>query len=199
MTYQHLSHRIRSSRGQTMIEMAMILPFIVVLVLGMIELSYALFDQHVATKLTREGSNLISRNTTLQDAATVMRSMSTAPIDFAGGNSKVIFSVIKRGATVGSTNYDKDVLYQRYVYGSFAGASRITTRGTGAFGPAPEYQAINSDGDGNLQVNGLPQSNMISIGGMLYVTEIYTRHTLITPFDRFGINVPNSLYSIAYF
>ena len=35
--------------------------------------------------------------------------------------------------------------------------------------------------------------------GMLYVTEIYTRHTLITPFNSFGITVPNTLYSIAYF
>ena len=34
---------------------------------------------------------------------------------------------------------------------------------------------------------------------MLYITEIYTRHTLITPFDRFGIQVPDTLYSIAYF
>ena len=34
---------------------------------------------------------------------------------------------------------------------------------------------------------------------MLYVTEIYTRHPLITPFDRFGIPVPQTLYSIAYF
>jgi hypothetical protein len=36
-------------------------------------------------------------------------------------------------------------------------------------------------------------------GGMLYVTEIYSTHTLITPFNRFGISVPGTLYSIAYF
>ena len=36
-------------------------------------------------------------------------------------------------------------------------------------------------------------------GGMLYVTEIYTRHPLITPFDRFGVQLPSTLYSIAYF
>jgi hypothetical protein len=33
----------------------------------------------------------------------------------------------------------------------------------------------------------------------MYVTEIFTRHNLITPFNRFGINVPSTLYSIAYF
>ncbi len=36
-------------------------------------------------------------------------------------------------------------------------------------------------------------------GGMLYVTEVYTRHPLITPLDRFGITLPQTLYSIAYF
>ena len=50
------------------------------LVLGVVEVSYALLDQHVVTKLTREGSNLISRDTSLQDAATAMRSMSSRPV-----------------------------------------------------------------------------------------------------------------------
>ena len=28
---------------------------------------------------------------------------------------------------------------------------------------------------------------------MVYITEIFTAHPLITPFDRFGINVPTTL------
>ena len=47
--------------------------------LGVVEVGYALLDQHVVTKLTREGSNLISRDVTLQDAATAMQSMTTRP------------------------------------------------------------------------------------------------------------------------
>jgi hypothetical protein len=31
------------------------------------------------------------------------------------------------------------------------------------------------------------------------VTEIYSRHPMITPFDRFGVSMPQILYSIAYF
>ena len=34
---------------------------------------------------------------------------------------------------------------------------------------------------------------------MVYVTEIYSPHTLITPFNAFGFSLPQSLYSIAYF
>ena len=70
--------------------------------------------------------------------------------------------------------------------------------GGGSFGGAPDYQAANSDNDANLQVTNLP-ANLIVPGGLLYVTEIYSRHPLITPFDRFGVTVPNTLYSIAYF
>jgi hypothetical protein len=36
-------------------------------------------------------------------------------------------------------------------------------------------------------------------GDLLYITEIYTRHPLITPFNRFGVTMPQTLYSIAYF
>jgi Flp pilus assembly protein TadG len=188
---------LSSSSGQSVVEFALILPLVMVVLLGVIELSYALLDEHVVTKLTREGSNLISRDTSLQDAATAMRSMSTRPVNF-DISSKVIFSVIMRVATTGASNYNKDILYQRYEYGALSATSQLTTQGNGSFGPAPNYEAVNSDNDTSLQLTNLP-SNLLITGGMLYVTEIYTTHTLITPFDRFGISVPSTLYSIAYF
>ena len=36
-------------------------------------------------------------------------------------------------------------------------------------------------------------------GGLMYVTEVYTNHNLITPSTAFGVTLPDSLYSIAYF
>jgi Flp pilus assembly protein TadG len=188
---------LSSSSGQSIVEFALILPLVMVVLLGVIELSYALLDEHVVTKLTREGSNLISRDTSLRDAATAMRSMSTRPVNF-DTSSKVIFSVVRRVATTGASNFNRDVLYQRYEYGALSATSQLTTRGTGSFGPAPDYQAANSDNDTSLQLTNLPSNLLITCGG-LYVTEIYTTHTLITPFDRFGISVPSTLYSIAYF
>src|SRR5262245_17954788 len=98
------------------------MPLILVVALGVIEFGYALLDQHVVTKLTREGSNLISRDTTIDDAVTAMRSMSTRPVDF-DTRSRVIFSVLKKGSTTGTANYDQVILYQRAEYGaSVAGA-----------------------------------------------------------------------------
>ncbi len=188
----------RQDSGQSMVEFALVLPLVLMIALGVVEVGYVLLDQQVVTKLTREGSNLISRDTSLLDAAAAMRSMSSGPVDF-NTSSKLIFSVVKKGATTGSSNYDQLVLYQRYEFGSFSAQSQLQTRGSGTFSGAPDFQAVNSDNDTGLQVTNLPANLVAARGGMIYVTEVFSRHPLITPFDRFGVTVPQTLYSIAYF
>lgn len=189
----------RSCRGQSLVEFALILPLVIVLALGVVEAGYALLDQHVVTKVTREGSNLISRDTSLQDAATAMDTMEIRPLNFADG-SKLIFSVIKKGATAGTPNFDKNIVYQRLEYGSLAGAgSALAMKGAGAFRGAPNYEAVNADTDTNLQITSMPPTLSLGKGELVYVTEIFTTHRLITPLDQFGITMPQTLYSIAYF
>jgi Flp pilus assembly protein TadG len=189
---------LRRENGQGLVEFSIALPLLLVLALGVTELSYALLDEHVVTKVAREGSNLISRDASLQDAATVLQNMSTRPVDF-DSNSRMIFSVIKKVATTGTANFDREILYQRHAYGSFSGQSKIQIAGSGSFGGAPDYTAVNSDNNTGLQVTNLPAGLSLTRGAMVYVTEIYTRHTLITPLDRFGLQMPQTLYSIAYF
>jgi hypothetical protein len=188
----------RSERGTSIIEFAFVMPLLCVLALGVTEMGWALLDAHVVTRLAREGSNLTSRDTSLQDAASAMQGMSTRPVNFNAG-SKVIFSVIRNVGTIGAANYNRPVLYQRYEYGSFAASSKLTISGSGSFGPAPEYQAINSDSNTGLRVTNLPGTVGTTLGGMVYVTEVYSPHSLITPFNNFGFSLPTSLYSIAYF
>ena len=190
--------RHRGERGQSVVEMAVILPLLLVVVLGVVEVSWALMDQHVVTKLTREGSNLISRDTSLGDAAAVLKSMAVRPVNF-DTNSKLIFTVIRKGATTGTSNFGKDIVYQRYEYGALAASSAISPAGAPTFGSPPDYQAPNADSDTSLQVTGLPSGLVVGTGSMVYVTEVFTKHELITPFDKFGITVPDVLYSIAFF
>ena len=193
-----MSRRLHNARGQSLVEFAFLMPLFVVVALGVIEFGYALLDQHVVTKLTREGSNLISRDTTLDDAITLMRSMSTRPVDFST-RSRVIFSVLKKGTTTNTANYDKVILYQRAEYGSLAGTSGLRMAGSGTFGTGPDYVAVNSDTNTGLQIANLPSNLDVTRGGLVYVTEIFTTHNLLTPLDGFGVTVPNTLYSIAYF
>jgi hypothetical protein len=187
------------SSGQSIIEFAVILPLLLVLVLGVVEVGYALFDQQVVTKLTREGSNLTSRDVSFQDTVTALTTMSTRPVDFNDGSSRLILSVLYKGATVGSNNYNQVILRQRYEYGSYPGSSKLTIAGSGSFNGLPDYEAVNPDSNTGLQVTNVPSNIVVAPGGLVYVTEIYTRHVLITPFDRFGVSVPQTLYSIAYF
>ena len=189
---------LRGETGQSLVEFSMVLPILVLMVLGIAETGYALLEQHVVTKLSREGSNLISRDVTLQDATSAMKNMNTRPVDFDHG-SRLIFSVVKKVATAGTPNFDKVILYQRYEYGTLPAASALKTKGPAAFGGAPNYEAANSDTNTNLQIASVPPSLVLTSGGMAYVTEIYTTYNLITPLDRFGITLPNKLYSIAYF
>ncbi|HET6957345.1 MAG TPA: TadE/TadG family type IV pilus assembly protein, partial [Vicinamibacterales bacterium] len=100
-----LRRRLACENGQAVLEFALVVPLVLVLVLGVVEVSYALLDQHIVSKLTREGSNLISRDTSLADAATAMTNMSSRPVNFTDGSSTVIFSVVKNVATVGASNY----------------------------------------------------------------------------------------------
>jgi len=192
-----IRQRLRDPRGQSLLEFSLVLPLVLVLVLGVVEVSYALLDQHVVTKLTREGSNLISRNTSLQDAATALKNMSSRPVNF-NASARMILSVVKNVNTAGAANFGKPILYQRYEYGGLAASSALQTAGAAAFGGAPDYQAANSDNDVSLQLTNLAP-NLVVPGGFLYITEIYSSHQLITPFDRFGVQVPDKLYSIAYF
>jgi len=178
--------------------MAIVLPVAMLLALGVVEVSYALLHQHILSKISREGANLISRDVTLLDAGTALRNMTTPPVDFDNG-SRVIFSVLKKGETLGTANYDRIILYQRYGVGALAVSSILQTAGNGSFGPAPEFQALNSDNDTNLQITNLPPNLDIVRGGLLYVAEVFTDHPVITPLDRFGVTVPSRLHSIAYF
>ena len=64
-THPDTSHGSRSERGQSIVEFAIVMPLLLLVSLGVVETSYALLDQHVVTKLAREGSNLISRDTSM--------------------------------------------------------------------------------------------------------------------------------------
>jgi Flp pilus assembly protein TadG len=191
--------KLTSSSGQSLVEFALALPLVLVIALGVVEVGWALLDQLIVTSLSREGSNLISRDTSLQDAGTSLTSMSSLPVDFSSGSS-VIFSVVRVGATTGTANYNALVLYQRRQFGTYSGTAQSTVMtGGGSFGGAPDYQANNADNDTGLQVTGLP-ANLITVpGATIYITEIFTTHNWITPLSSFGVMVPQTLSSIAYF
>jgi Flp pilus assembly protein TadG len=198
-----------SSRGQGAVEFALVLPFLVLLALGVLEISFLLLDQHIVSRMTREGSNLISRDEIkppLSTLAASMQSMANRPVDFSGSNSKLIFSVLTTCGTGSAfcssgSNSNHVILLQRYELGTLAASSKFLTLGSiaGAFKSAPYFDATNPGNNTNLQITNVPSNLTINAGQIVYVTEIYSRHPLITPLGNFGIRLPSTLYSIAYF
>jgi Flp pilus assembly protein TadG len=181
-----------------MVEMAFVLPVVLVLSLGVVEMSYALLHQHVISRITREGANLISRDVSLLDASNAIKTMSTTPVNFANG-SQLVLSVLKKGSTVGTANYDKVVLYQRYAIGTLGAPSTLVTAGPAPVGPGPDFLTSNTDTNMNLRISNLPANVDVTRGGLLYVAEVFTQHAPLTPLNQFGVAVPPTLRSIAYF
>ena len=130
------------------------------------------------------------------DAATAMRAMNTRPINFDDGSSKVILSVLKR-ATRPDHQLRQDLPLPALRARHLSGHQQVDH--------ARRRQLLAAQLRGRqLRRQFRPQpsgpANIVGVqGGLIYVTEIYTRDRLMTPLDRFGITVPSTLYSIADF
>lgn len=187
----------RRQRGQTLVEFSMVVPLLLMLVLGIIELGYALYEKHLIIKLAREGSNLISRQSTIQEAEVALQAARTPPITF-DADGRLILSVIRLG-TAGA-NLNQPIIVQRRVVGTLSVGSILGNPVSGAYNGAPNYSAQDPDNDSRIRITGgLPNGLTLSAGQSVYVTEVYTHHDLITPFERFGPRLPTNLYASAYF
>jgi hypothetical protein len=186
---------LKSSRGQSIVEFAICLPLILLMSLGVVETANALMSQHVITKVAREGSNMISRETELVDAATAIQTMSASPSTF-NATTKVIFSVLMRSNT--GSNNGQLVLYQRYEFGN-AGLPGSKLNGNGTFNAANDYTAANPHNNAGLRVTNAPAGIAGTPGSLIYVTEVYTSYDTLTPVQNIGLTIPSVLYSIAYF
>ena len=184
-------------RGQSLVEFVMVMPLVLVLLLGIIEVSYALFENHLIIKLAREGANLISRGTNLGQAETSLLAATTAPVAF-NAKGKLVLSVIKLGEA--GANLNQPIISQRRVVGTLSANSVLGNPPTSSYSGAPYYTAVNPNNDSSIRVAGaLPNGLTLAAGQSVYVTEVCTRHDLITPFQKFGVTLPTNLYASAYF
>jgi hypothetical protein len=191
--------------GQALVEFTLSLMLLIVLTLGIIEFSYAMYVKHVLIKMAREGANLISRNTSIYEAGNAMKYMANAPVDLNSSHSRMIFTVIRMGSS--GANTGKPVIYKYRTVGSLSGQNSVISQSgsctfyTDAGAPGHDYENTSStDPDGCLANGGtLPAGVVIPNSGQLFLTEVFNQHTLITPVGNLNLNVPNTLYASAYF
>src|SRR5262245_20896635 len=95
--------RRRHAGGQTLAELGILLPFLLLLLFGVMEFGWALFQSNVIRGYAREAANLISRNRSLEEAeqAIIAASDAGGPVIIGAGesDSKMILSIVTLGAS----------------------------------------------------------------------------------------------------
>jgi len=159
--------------GQAAVEFALIAGLMLVLVCMVIDLSRAIHDEQLMSGLSREGSNLASRGTTLSDSATAVLGAS-ASLDLSDSGEVIITSVTNINHVYTITD--------QFSEGGISQTSKVGTGvGTTATMPASAASAL-------------------QLGQTLYVTEIFYSYRPITPIQNLlKILMPSTLYQVAYF
>jgi hypothetical protein len=67
--------KLSQSRGQSVVELALVLPLLVVLMLGLVDLSRAIQAYNIIANMSREGANLALRTATSIDPQKIMNSL----------------------------------------------------------------------------------------------------------------------------
>jgi TadE-like protein len=193
---------IRSNRGQSLIELTFIIPILIALGFGVIEASNMINSYLVLTHLTREASNLASREQgikgTTQWAAKVNADLNTvitkaAPVINLGGSGpkgpnqfRVYYSMIEwdvgpgpcGGGPIGSGAPDNYRIRR-----SNTGWTGSVTWAYGALGQSSQIGA-----DGDCAYVALPEvKNLTTQGLTLHVVEVFYDYapSKLTPIQNF--------------
>ena len=165
-----LRRLVRCERGQDVAEMAMVLPFLLVVVLGVVEFGTMFGAQHTLTSLGREGANIAARGASL-DTVTALMLETGQEIGLAtqGGVVSSLVQVID----------GEPVVMEQVASEGHEGRSRLG--------------AVADTAVGLDRVRG-------DEGASFYVVELFYAHEEQTPLrNLLGGGVPDTLYSRAIF
>jgi Flp pilus assembly protein TadG len=159
--------------GQAAIEFALIAALMLVLFCMLIDFSRAIHDVQVMAGLSRQGSNLASRGTSLSDSAVAVIA-GDSPLDLSSNGEVIITSV---------TNINRVYTITDQV--SKGGVSQNSRVGTGV---------------GNTASVPPSAAAMLQPGQTIYITEIFYSYQPITPVQNLlKLAMPSTLYEAAYF
>ena len=168
----------RGRSGQALVEFMFVAAILLLLLFGLIDFCRALSVRQVITSLTREGSNLASRGTSMSDAADAIVA-SAAPLSVTGSNARVIITAV----TNSNNTFTVTAQESR---GSLSETSRIGPGGVGS----------------TVSTNFIP-STPVTIpkpNRTVYITEVFYEFKAVTPVGDFlNFTLPSPLYDVAYF
>ena len=168
------TRKLGAESGQAFFELALLVPFLCLVMFAIIEYSRALNMEQILVDLTRQGSNMASRGTALSTAATSV-AQGSAPLSVSTAGEVIITSVARVN--------NADTVTGQASSGVLTTASKIGVNGGKATVPAAVDDIFTHN----------PSQTV-------YVTEIYYPLTQITPIAKmWGLVLPTTLYQVAYF
>jgi Flp pilus assembly protein TadG len=172
--YRSFSSKIAGDQsGQAMLEFAIIASLVIVLVFAVIDFGRAFNQLQELVGLTRQGSNLASRGTSLTDSATAVVA-GDAPLNLNTSGEVIMTSV--------SNNASGNIITGQVSKGGLTMTSRVGT-GVGATATLPAAAVA-----------------MLQPGQTIYITEVFYTYQSITPISALlNIVMPSTLYQVAYF
>jgi Flp pilus assembly protein TadG len=170
--------RLSSRSGQALVEFTFVAATLLLLFFGLIDFCRAISVRQVITSLTREGSNLASRNTSLSNSIAAVVA-SADPLNITN-NGRIFISVV-------TNNNGTAWVADQMTFGGISTNSANSKVGHPG-GPA-------STGWIPTTNPALPEPNQT-----IYVTEIYYSFQAVTPVGKLlNFAMPPRLYDVAYF
>jgi Flp pilus assembly protein TadG len=163
----------RAQSGQAALEFGIIASMVLVIMLALVDFGRAINYMQVMVGLSRQGSNLASRGSSLSQSAAAVVAGDT-PLDLAR-NGEVIVTAVTNVALV-------NLITGQTSQGGITRTSRVGP-GVGSVAKVPPSAA-----------------GMLQPGTTIYVTEVFYVYQPITPLGSLmTVILPSTLYESAYF
>jgi hypothetical protein len=164
---------LKKSDGQTMVELALILPVLLLLAFGVFEYSRSVLTKNIITNMSREGANLAARTQT--NPQTIMDAIATTADPLDMGANGMIFITEVMGVDVGGT-VDPVVQGQdRYVNGGYSANSRVwsgcSSWSGGSCSDVSGNPIADLEGDGAGTYSGMESS--LGVGETVFAVEVF--------------------------
>jgi hypothetical protein len=166
-----------SERGVSIVELAFILPILVVLVFGIVDFGRLIHARLVVANVSREGGSLASRDILVDNGLVNMLLSSATPLDLRNQDGRIYVTKIKAGE---KKNDPEPYIDSRATGGALGVPSVIT----GNIGDTPS--GLSPTLYGHLKFN--EDNNAADILDVT-VVEVYYEYRLITPLPKFIENL----------
>ncbi len=167
----HLARELwRRDEGADLVELVVVLPFLLFMAFGILELGNALDKAHGLATLSREGANIAARGADLDEVATVtMMNGVSIGLDTRGGT--IVSRILVEGGV--------PIVKEQVASSGYAGLSRI--------------------GQVDFPVPGFLGSGLAE-GQQVFAVEVFYDHQKVTPLARLMAPViPDTMYDATVF